>query len=416
MNRKELEELIKSLVGFLKRYYEFLPDVCWMSEENQAKGMKSGRTRLRTAKRKLVEMGLIQVDPAPNGNRQNLKHIIRKTYPIILRASELEHQRYGIEEEEYYYIHDINWSLLQNYTAEDINGMDKLDKVRLYQECGFIVLPTHYPIFTDNSVKCSCSREFDCPNKGKHPIHKYKFIDGLNYDDVKEIYFEEFRQNPNLNIGFKVSGFSVLDVDNRHNGDKTLEQLAFEYDIDFNHVISVKCSNGQHIYVSNRNLKNTAGFIGEGLDVRSEGGFIVAPGSLHKSGKAYKWNEIGELATIPRDWFEKDSVEVATSKSGNQKAGLMLQDIKLPNRLTSDYVIKDGERHLTLFKWACRERGNGANAERLYDILITIRDSYCETGEEPITDDEIRFLADSVAKNFPTNSEKGGIPFKPENN
>lgn len=405
----KLEKDIKDLVGFEKRYYEFLPDICWMTEENQAKSLKVGRSKLRTTKKKLAEMGLIQIDTVPNGKRKNLKNIIRKSYPIILRESDLEYYRFDVEDEEYYYQNEINWSLLKNYTARDINNMSKLDKIRLYMDCGFIVLPTHYPIFTNKGVKCSCSEEYECSNKGKHPIHKYKFFDGLNYESVKEVYIKEFEHNLNLNIGFKVMGFSVLDVDNRHNGDKTLEQLTYDYDVNLSHVISVNCSNGLHIYTSNKNLKNTAGFLGDGLDIRSENGFIVAPGSQHHSGKFYKWKEIGELAILPEDWFEEAIEKASDEKVSNNEnliVGRKLQDIKLPKILTSDYLIREGERHLTLFKWACRERGKGANAESLYDILITIRDSYCEEGEESITDNEIRFLADYVVEKYLTNREK----------
>jgi hypothetical protein len=413
MNVLEIEEKIKELVGLEKRYYEFLEDVCWMSEETQAKGLKVGRSKLRTVKKNLEEKGLIKVETTDNGKRQNLKHIIRKSYPIILSQREQEHYRFELEDEEFYYQAEIDWSLLQSYTAKDINEMNKSDKVRLYMNCGFIVLPTNYPIFTADGVKCSCSDAFECPNKGKHPLHKYKFIDGLNYDNVKDEYLKEFDRNPDLNIGFKVMGYSVLDVDNRNDGDKSLEYLTYAYDLDLNHAISVNCSNGIHIYLSNKFQKNTAGVIGEGLDVRSENGFIVAAGSQHYSGKIYEWKEIGELVTLPKEWFEEDLIQEETFKSENPIVGRKLQDITLPKVLTSDYVIRDGERHLTLFKWACRERGNGANAELLYDILITIRDSHCEEGKEPINDDDIRFLADYVVEKYLTNREKGLLSLNP---
>jgi hypothetical protein len=59
-----------------------------------------------------------------------------------------------------------------------------------------------------------------------------------------------------------------------------------------------------------------------------------------------------------------------------------------------------------LFKWACRERGNGANAEQLFDRLVTIRDTYCEEGEGLVTDDDIRNLADDVASRYLPNAQK----------
>jgi len=48
LSKQELEEKIKNLVGFEKRYYEFLPNPCWMSEENQAKALKVGRSKLKS--------------------------------------------------------------------------------------------------------------------------------------------------------------------------------------------------------------------------------------------------------------------------------------------------------------------------------------------------------------------------------
>jgi hypothetical protein len=212
----------------------------------------------------------------------------------------------------------------------------------------------------------------------------------------------------------------VLDIDNRHNGDKTLQRLTDEYEIDLNHAITVNCSNGLHIYVTNLDLKNTAGQIGDGLDIRSEGGFVVAPNSLHKSGKNYSWKLIGETTKLPDEWFysdteDDDDLAAPRTSNGNSSVAESLKDIRLPARLTSDYVIPEGQREQTLFKWACRERGKGANAETIFDILITIRDMCCETGQEPVTNEEIRNIA-ICAASYPTNAEKGSQSFTPRNN
>jgi hypothetical protein len=426
LSKQVLEEKIKNLIGVEKWYYELLPDECWMSEDSQVKalqdkGVNIARTKLRRVKNTLIEEGLLQLKTLPNGNRKNLKHKLRKTYPIRLGEREESYTRYTPEDDEYTHIYNIQWSLLQSFTAPEINSMDRIDRIQLYMDCGFIVLPTNYPVFTENGVECSCSKGINCSNKGKHPIHRYKYIDPFNYECMKDRYLDEFKDNPNLNIGFKVMGYSVLDVDNKNGGDKSLAQLLRDFEINFDHVISVNCSNGKHIYASNMHLKNTAGVVGDGLDVRSEGGFIVAPGSVHKSKTVYQWNEIGEVATMPEDWFyrETDENEISSDKKSpnrsNQKAGKKLKDIELPKDLT-DYVIKEGDRELTLFKWACRERGNGANAEQLFDKLVTIRDTYCEEGEEPVTDDDIRNLADDVASRYVPNTEKKLGPFDPQNN
>jgi hypothetical protein len=432
LSKQELEEKIKNLIGVEKRYYNFLPDECWMSEETQvnhlrAKGVNIARTKLRRVKNTLIEEGLLQLEILPNGNRKNLKHKLRKTYPIRLVEGEAlyiryapDDEEYALDDEEYTRIFSIQWDLLQKYTAQEINSMDRIDRIKLYMDCGFIVLPTNYPVFTEDGVECSCSKKTNCSNIGKHPIKGYRYIDPFNYERMKDRYLDEFKDNPNLNIGFKVMGYSVLDVDNKNGGDKSLAHLLREYEVNMDSVISVKCSNGQHIYATNKDLKNTAGVVGNGLDVRSEGGLIIAPGSVHKSGWLYQWNEIGEVATMPDDWFytETDENEISSGNKSfnriNQAAEKKLKDIELPKHLTPDYVIKEGDRELTLFKWACRERGNGANAEQLFDTLVTIRDTYCEEGDEPVTDEEVREIAESASR-FPTNAEKKLSSFDPQN-
>jgi putative DNA primase/helicase len=430
LSEQELEQKIKSLVGVEKWYYDFLPDECWMSEDRQVKalqdkGIDIGRTKLRRVKKKLISEGLIILETQPNGKRKNLKHKLLKAFPIretigrrqtapstTLEDRAVELERYVLEEGDYTFTAEINWSLLQSFTAQDLNKMDRLEKIQLYMDCGFIVLPTHYPVFTENSVECSCKRKRNCQQVGKHPVHRYNYFDSIIYEKKKDFYLKQFKDNPNLNVGFKVMGFSVLDVDFRHDGDKTLAGLLQESETDFNHAISVKTGGGGvHIYASNTDLKNTAGVLGSGIDIRSEGGFIVAPGSRHKSRTVYEWQEIGEPALMPEDWFYSNSEENEQSSEKKPSikkdgvAGRQLKDIILPAQPTSDYIIREGVRELTLFKWACLERGKGANAEQIYDILITIRDTYCEAGDEPVTDEEVRDIA-TAASRYRTEAEK----------
>ena len=48
---------------------------------------------------------------------------------------------------------------------------------------------------------------------------------------------------------------------------------------------------GEHVLFRNvPGLKNSAGRIAEGLDVRSDGGYIVVAPSIHASGRRYTWS------------------------------------------------------------------------------------------------------------------------------
>jgi len=98
----------------------------------------------------------------------------------------------------------------------------------------------------------------------------------------------------------KKSGLSVLDVD-RKNGVDGLENLreALGFNpFDLTPLVAESPSGGLHFYFRyNGNLKNSAGLLAAGIDVRGDGGYIVAPPSHPNLADAnmteYSWLEGG---------------------------------------------------------------------------------------------------------------------------
>lgn len=96
------------------------------------------------------------------------------------------------------------------------------------------------------------------------------------------------------------SGLSVLDID-RKNGVDGLENLreALGFNpFDLTPLVVETPSGGLHFYFShNGNLKNSAGLLAAGIDVRGDGGYIVAPPSHpnpdDRSRTEYSWLEGG---------------------------------------------------------------------------------------------------------------------------
>ncbi len=174
MKSTEVSDKVRELVGFEKRLYELLPDECWMTEQTMCDKLsdryrKVGRTKLRNAKFSLVNKEILLLDELRNGNRKNPRHKLWKALPVIRYEEGLDEYRYELEDD--FEIDDnyegnedemVDWELIQKYTAEDINNMDKLEQVDLYLEAGLIVLPTAYPIFTPDGVICSCYRREKC--------------------------------------------------------------------------------------------------------------------------------------------------------------------------------------------------------------------------------------------------------------
>jgi hypothetical protein len=101
------------------------------------------------------------------------------------------------------------------------------------------------------------------------------------------------RQWPKANLAVvtgKVSGLIVLDVDPQHGGAESLRQLEREHG-PLPHTVQVRTGGGgRHYYFVHPGgvLHNKVSlFIG--IDVRGDGGYVVAPPSVHASGQHYEW-------------------------------------------------------------------------------------------------------------------------------
>ena len=115
-----------------------------------------------------------------------------------------------------------------------------------------------------------------------------------------------WNQWPDANIAIvtgKISNLVVFDVDKQDAIDYAEEEGGFP--------ITVKAISGKgcHIYVQYpefevRNSTNTD----LGLDIRADGGYIVAPPSIHGNGNQYTWEEgfsIHEIDPAPcEQWME----------------------------------------------------------------------------------------------------------------
>ena len=89
-------------------------------------------------------------------------------------------------------------------------------------------------------------------------------------------------QDPDANIGIACgpSGLCVLDVDMKKgkDGQKSLEALEVEFGCLPKTLEAKTPSGGRHLIFKGK-TGNSYGRIGPGLDIKSEGGYIVAPGS-----------------------------------------------------------------------------------------------------------------------------------------
>lgn len=153
---------------------------------------------------------------------------------------------------------------------------------------GWLVVPLHAP----SPMGCTCGR-LDCRSAGKHPRTPNGLKDASKESPIIEDWWARM---PESNVGIvtgAVSNIIVVDVDPRHGGDVALAHLVHENGAFPSTLESKTGGGGTHFVFEHPGfpVANSAGKLGAGLDIKADGGLIVAPPSLHASGQRYQWVE-----------------------------------------------------------------------------------------------------------------------------
>jgi hypothetical protein len=130
------------------------------------------------------------------------------------------------------------------------------------------------------------------------------------------------------------------------------------------------------------------------VDVRGDGGYIVASPSLHASGKRYKWLEGAHPDRVPLPPLPKWLQSLVTE-----------QVSKTPKPVGES--IRDGERNTTLTSLAGAMRRHGATKEA---ILAALRKYNQERCEPPLPDKEMEKIAASVSRYAPAKEQANRKP------
>jgi len=181
------------------------------------------------------------------------------------------------------------------------NDMTPLATALSYARMGFRVFPAH----TIRNGACTCGAGKDC-SPGKHPIGSLVPRGLLDASADTEVIARWWAQSPDANIGLatgKGSGLVVLDVDGPI-GETSLAKMESEHG-SLPPSWQVKTGKGRHLYFRYPNNVTKVKSVARkklGLDVRADGGYVIAPPSIHESGRRYAF-ELGsadEPAECPR--------------------------------------------------------------------------------------------------------------------
>ena len=247
---------------------------------------------------------------------------------------------------------------------------------------GFSLFPAHY---ADNG-HCSCGAA-DCSSPAKHPIGRL-VPHGLKDATTDEAAIRAWwtaEPRANISIATEASHLVVLDVDPRHGGDESLEQLqALVGKIET--AIVQTGGGGRHFYFAGNGRPILSKPLDAerfpGLDVKAAGGAVVAPGSVHISGGRYAWGGSSAPKPIPAALLEllpKRDQPTTTCRLPSGDAG----------------AIPAGARNDTLARLAGRLRHAGLDPDELAAALQAVNLRRC-TPALPAA--EVTAIAASIGK------------------
>jgi hypothetical protein len=146
-----------------------------------------------------------------------------------------------------------------------------------------------FPLHSVQNGRCTCGRHC-CTSPGKHPVLKGGFKVATTDSRRIEAWWRKF---PDANLGIAtgaVSGLIVIDIDGA-DGLETLQSLVAQHGA-LPRTAIVKTARGWHCYFAMpAGCPPIPCSTGNGLDVRGDGGYVVAPPSRHASGHVYRWCE-----------------------------------------------------------------------------------------------------------------------------
>jgi hypothetical protein len=185
----------------------------------------------------------------------------------------------------------------------------------------------------------------------------------------------------------KKSGIVVLDVDPRHGGKRTLGELQKRYGRLPETLVSKTGGGGQHYFFRHPgyHTRTRQGALGPGLDLKADGGYIVAPPSLHRSGRLYRWS--GEGLSQGVNIAEAPVWLLSRFRSKN--------DSRPDQRGSAAVKITEGKRNATLTSLGGAMRRKGMSREAIEGALLAENRIRCIP---PLSDAEVKRIAANVAK------------------
>jgi hypothetical protein len=200
-----------------------------------------------------------------------------------------------------------------------------------------------------------------------------------------------FARWPEANVGIvtgRISALVVIDVDAGHGGEASITRLELAHGALPSTVEALTGGGGRHLYFAHPGdrVGNRVGLF-PGVDLRGDGGCVVAPPSLHPSGRYYAWArgrspDQAPLAALP-GWLLRES--------GARRAAHPLAHWR---QLVREGV-GEGERNASLASLAGHLLWHEVDPEVVLELLLAWNRVRCDP---PLEDAEVASVVENITR------------------
>lgn len=228
---------------------------------------------------------------------------------------------------------------------------------------------------------------FPIPARSKKAAIEWKCYQSRVPNDKEVI---DWKANGTANLAIVCGAVSgnlvVLDFDSHDKFLAYCTLLQDKYDIDlFTYTRVVTTARGNHIYFKLPQAIKSAKF--PQLDVKSEGGYVMAPPSIHPDGSEYKCSnpdipirQINDLKDVGIDVNQVTEADQVVAGDAGE-------------------IIPPGSQDAWLYSRACSYRAKGDDATLIIEKLrIDIKRCPPDPGKRPYNDGDFKRIADSACK------------------
>jgi hypothetical protein len=296
------------------------------------------------------------------------------------------------EKEESYKIDEIEIGRILNPLF--LKGRpERLEFALHYSDLGLPIFPCHTIVLNGSNRICTCRRGLECDRPGKHPRTRFGHNEAT---PDREKIIEWWTNWPEANIGLatgRTSRIIVIDLDRDKGGEYTLEALqeAWGEHEALTATLTAYTGRGRHLFLEypdkGFSIIGSVEKVGPGIDVRSDGNYVILPPSLHYSGRTYRWHGCETEIQILPAWL---LFEILVSEPAIQttilKKGMHYTSIRepIPEGTRNDKLLRDGCGLINSFP-----------VESAQTRLETVNDASCSP---PLPVAELRKVIRSVAK------------------